>query len=128
MVAPDLYGGRQMSNMYVSDADVVRLIKELNLSVGDIIIADYRTAKKDGSGNTMVDGNGKTVYNVDYYAMYVYVGNGELVMYSNETTIAPNGEVCTLKTMDASQYNSSNVLVTLFAYSRYAIIRPSMVA
>ena len=110
MVVPDLYGGRQMSNMYVSDADVVRLIKELNLSVGDVILADYT------SGETY------------YYALYVYVGNGQLVMYSSESTIAPNGEVCTLKTMNESQYSSANVLVTLFAYSRYAIIRPSMVA
>ncbi len=110
MVAPDLYGGRLMANMYVSDADVIRLIKECNLSVGDVILADYT------SGETY------------YYAMYIYVGNGELVMYSNETTIAPNGEKCTLKTMVGDQYKSTNVLVTLYAYSRYAIIRPSMVA
>ena len=108
MVAPDLYGGRQMSNMYVRDADVIRLIKELNLSVGDVILADYT------SGETY------------YYVVYVYVGNSQLVAFSNEPAVSASVDTCVLKTMTDSQYSSSNILVTLFAYSRYAVIRPSM--
>ena len=129
MVSPDLYGGRPISNMYIRDKDNVRLIKECNLSVGDIIIADYRTAQKDEGGNTVVDPEtGFTAYDTTYYVVYIYVGNGQLVALSNEPAVSSNLNTCVLKTMNESQYSSANMLVTLYAYSRYAIIRPSMVA
>ncbi|MBR2322847.1 MAG: bacterial Ig-like domain-containing protein, partial [Clostridia bacterium] len=129
MVAPDLYGGRLMSNMYIRDKDNVRLIKECNLSVGDVIIADYKTAQKDEGGNTVVDPDtGFTVYDDVYYVIYIYVGNGQLVALSNEPAVNANLNTCVLKTMNESQYNSDNVLVTLYSYSRYVVLRPSMVA
>ncbi len=128
MVAPDLYGGRFMSNLYINDKDNVRLIKENNLSIGDIIIADYLTAQKDEGGNNVVDDNGRTVYDTTYYVVYVYVGNGQLVALSNEPAVTSKLDTCVLKTMNESQYSSDNVLVTLYSYSRYAVIRPSMVA
>ena len=138
MVAPDLYGGRHMTYMYVRDKDNVRLIKECNLSVGDVIVADYRTAQTDDDGNAVTDPDTSfTVYDDVYYVIYVYVGNRQLVAYSNEPAVYSSepAEVdsttlntCKLKTMIDGQTKYDNILVTLFSYSRYAVLRPSMVA
>ena len=175
MVVPYMYGGKQMSNAYVQDNRIVRAMEQYNLSVGDIIIADYRTAQKDGD-NYIYDDEGNYVYNIDYYVIYVYVGNNQLVMYTNEAThikrvdyttnTTENGitekkyyasefydtEVSTILTMSGTKYGESyadvdekyekgewttenvtrvrtanHVLCSLFGYSRYAVIRPSMI-
>ena len=83
----------------------------------------------DEGGNTVVDPDtGFTVYDDVYYVIYIYVGNGQLVALSNEPAVNANLNTCVLKTMNESQYNSDNVLVTLYSYSRYVVLRPSMVA
>jgi uncharacterized repeat protein (TIGR01451 family) len=100
IVAPYLYGGRDVSTMYVWNTDVIRLIRENNVSVGDAILA-------------YDESEARTV-------AFVYVGNSTLVK------ITSDGAVCEKVVMTGSIYESSHVLVTLFAYDMYAILRPSM--
>ena len=106
MVAPDIYGGQRDTNLtqlYRQNNDIIRLITTENLSVGDVIIAE-KVSEREGEE-----------------VVYVYVGGMQVV-----SCIAKNGSVATLVTMTESQYESSHVLVTIYAYNRYAVIRPSM--
>ena len=106
MVAPDMYGGRRDSNLtalYIKDKDIVRLITTTNLSVGDVIVAEYDTENSEDQ------------------VVYVYVGGNEVVSCFSKT-----GSQAALVTMTDSIYESSHVLVTLYAYNRYAVLRPSM--
>lgn len=100
MVAPYLYGGRDMANLYIKNNDIVRLITKANISVGDVIAA-YDESE-------------------DRSVIYVYVGDSTLV------AIDTVDNTCKTVTMSDSQYVSSHVLVTLFAYDQYVILRPSM--
>ena len=100
IVAPYLYGGRDVSSMYVWDTDIIRLIRENNVSVGDVILA-------------YDESEARTV-------AFVYVGNSTLVK------ITSDGAVCETVVMTGTIYESSHVLVTLYAYDTYAILRPSM--
>ena len=107
MVAPDMYGGRRDSNLtalYIKDKDIVRLITTTNLSVGDVIVAEYDT---EDFGEDQV--------------VYVYVGGDQVVSCFSKT-----GSQAALVTMTDSIYESSHVLVTIYAYNRYAVLRPSM--
>ncbi len=102
IIAPDMYGGQTKRAVYTSDKDIIRLITTDNLSVGDVIIAE-KNARFDNS------------------VAYVYVGGKQVV----SCTTKDKGEV-KLLTMADSQYDSAHVLVTIFAYNRYAVLRPSM--
>ena len=121
MVAPNLYGGRNLSNAFIRDNKLVRLIEETNLSLGDIILADYRTSSQDTEGNT--------VFTDVNYVIYVYVGNGKFVTLTNDETIT-DSTTCITRTMSGTQFSKcgTHILVTLYNYSRYAVIRPSIVA
>ena len=109
MVAPDLYGGQDITLLYRANKDIVRLITTQNLSVGDIIIAE---SDDDVEGVLMPD-----------RVVYVYVGNMQLVACTTNSKGAVK-----LVTMVDDQYDKAHVLVTIFAYDRYAVLRPSQVA
>ena len=105
LVAPDMYGGQRdtaLTGLYKNNKDIVRLITKDNLSVGDVIIAEKDSGVED-------------------QVAYVYVGDMQLVSCMGKN----KGEV-KLVNMSESQYESSHVLVSIFAYNRYAVIRPSM--
>ncbi len=108
-VAPNLYGGRDIASLYTVNKDIVRLITTQNLSVGDVIIAE---------SDDFVEGELYTDR-----VVYVYVGDNQLVSCTSNS----NGKV-KLVTMSDSQYEKEHVLVSIFAYDRYAVLRPSQVA
>jgi hypothetical protein len=106
LVAPDMYGGQRDANLtalYRKDKDIVRLITTTNLSVGDVIVAEYDTENSEDQ------------------VVYVYVGGNEVVACFSKT-----GSQATLVTMSESIYEKENVLVSIYAYKRYAVLRPSM--
>lgn len=109
MVAPDLYGGQKVGKLYRANKDIIRLITTENLTVGDIIIAESDDLVEDEIFPDRV--------------VYIYVGNMQVV----SCTTNADGKV-KLVTMTDSQYEKTHVLVTIFAYERYAVIRPSMMA
>lgn len=109
MVAPDLYGGQKVTKLYRANKDIIRLIITENLNVGDTIIAESDDLYE---GQTLPD-----------RVVYIYVGDKQVV----SCTTNANGKV-KLVTMSDSQYEKEHVLVTIFAYERYAVLRPSMVS
>lgn len=108
MVAPNLYGGQKIPSLYRKNSNVVRLITTENLSLGDIIIAESDDVYGDEIELDRV--------------VYIYVGDMQLVACSTNSK-----GLCQLKTMTNNQYESSHILVSLFAYERYAVIRPSQI-
>jgi uncharacterized repeat protein (TIGR01451 family) len=101
MVAPYLYGGRDIATtLYIQNNDIVRLITNANISVGDVICAYDRSESRT--------------------VVYIYVGDSTLV------AIDSADNTCKTVTMSDSPYEAAHVLVTLFAYDLYAVIRPSM--
>jgi uncharacterized repeat protein (TIGR01451 family) len=107
IVAPDLYGGQRITKLYRANKDIIRLITTENLNVGDIIIAESDDLYE---GQTLPD-----------RVVYIYVGDKQVV----SCTTNANGKI-KLVTMSDSQYEKEHVLVTIFAYERYAVLRPSM--
>ena len=118
LVAPGLYGGRSMSNAYVRDKEVIRMMEQYNLSIGDVIIAEFDVRKYVGGAWTMT---GNIVY-----VIYVFVGEDTLVAYTNETNVSTTTDTCITLTMSGTKDDASHRLVTIFNYDRYAVIRPSM--
>lgn len=102
MVAPYLYGGRDVASLYLKSNQIARLVTKANISVGDVIVAS------DADGE-------KTI-------VYVYVGSDQFIYVKSEDSIASS------KYMLQSPGSSPNILVTLFAYDTYVILRPSMMA
>lgn len=100
MVVPYLYGGRDIAAAYLKNNNIVRLITKDNISAGDIIVAS------DAAGE-------KTV-------VYIYVGNNQFVYVQSEEGVA--GSRYMLQYPDSS----AHILVTLFAYDQFVILRPSM--
>lgn len=100
LIAPTLYGGMSIrTGMYkIPDGERSRLVRESDLAVGDIIIADWSGGK----------------------SVYVYGGDSTLVTVSGTKTVT--------KTIGDDIYGSDadNILVSLPAYDRYVVIRPSM--
>lgn len=100
MVAPNMYGGLLIKTgwaKYESENDKVRLPKEENLSVGDIILADW-----SGGDN-----------------VYFYAGN--------KTLITVKDGVCRALTIGPDIFTEGeNILISLLGYDRYAVLRPTM--
>ncbi len=109
MVASDLYGGFKLQKLYQTNNDSIRLITKQNLSIGDVIIAE-----KDN-----------TINNDTMQAVYVYVGGNELVAIDTNMTSFNKNKVVLL-TMSENRMESANVLVTIYAFNRYAVLRPSI--
>lgn len=101
IIVPNLYGGMDIrEGMYkIPDDDRARLVSESELAVGDIIIAEW-------SGGDIV---------------YIYLGKSQLLALNK------NG-LCEKLTIGKNIYgsNADNILVSLIAYDRYAVLRPSM--
>jgi len=102
ILVPNLYGGKKLVRktpvtLDNFDKDRTRLVSEAELSVGDIILADY-------SGGSVG---------------YIYAGDKTLVSLSSgaaqEKTIGDN-----------IYANPDNILISLLAYDRFAVLRPSM--
>ena len=106
IVVPDFYGGVLSINSSLdTDNERTRLISEEELSVGDIIFANY----KPGTTNLA--------------NIFVYVGNSTLV------TLPASNSPCEAVTIGDNIYgvNADNVLISLFGYNRFAVVRPSMI-
>lgn len=100
MVVPNLYGGLDIKSGFVDDIRRTRLVIEEYLAIGDIIVAEY-----DGISD-----------------VFIYVGNSTLIGVNSST------KTCTTYTISGDAFTADNILVTLIAYDRYAILRPSMTA
>lgn len=98
MLVPTLYGGYDIRSGYKVDNQRSRLVKESNISVGDVIIAEC----------------GEVV------TVYVYAGNGNLLSVSTADL--------TVKVMPIGTNEYKNVLMSLISYDRYVVLRPSMLA
>ena len=128
-VAPNLYGGRDMANNYVRNNEIIRMMEEYHLSVGDIILAEFDLYNGTGSSATKT---GNVVH-----VIYVYVGNGQLVCLTDDAnhvaftngTASAGAEVdkCFTITMTGTKKYDTHTLVSVFTYDRWAVIRPSMV-
>ena len=128
-VAPNLYGGRDMANNYVRNNEIIRMMEEYHLSVGDIILAEFDLY--DGTGSSAVK-TGNVVH-----VIYVYVGNSQLVCLTDDAnhvaftngTASAGAEVdkCFTITMTGTKKYATHTLVSVFTYDRWVVIRPSMV-
>ena len=119
MLVPNTYGGYDIRTgmRKLQDNERVRRVLESNLAVGDIILAEW----SDGA---------KTI-------VYLYVGNSQLVCVSSvkatfnqpsETTVTATAKTATALTIGTNYFGTTadSVLVSLVAYERFAILRPSM--
>lgn len=97
MIICDLYGGLAIKDEMVSNNNRIRLIKDSYLDAGDIIVL-Y---------------NKKT----NTYKSYMYLGANE-----DKIIAIDNGTVSIVYT----GANLDTFLIQIFAYSRFAIIRPSL--
>ena len=125
-VAPNLYGGRDMANNYVRNNEIIRMMEEYHLSVGDIILAEFDLYNADGAktGNVV-------------HVIYVYVGNSQLVCLTDDAnhvaftngTASAGAEVnkCFTITMSGTKKANTHTLVSVFTYDRWVVLRPSMV-
>jgi uncharacterized repeat protein (TIGR01451 family) len=100
MLVPTLYGGLTIKAGYKTDNARARIVVATSLAVGDVILASYN------GGNSAV--------------AYMYVGDNTLV------EINSTEDVCKTVTISTNRY--SNVLVSLVAYQKYVVLRPSMTA
>ncbi|MBQ7348692.1 MAG: DUF11 domain-containing protein, partial [Clostridia bacterium] len=105
MVAPNLFGGVDIKSGWAKDAFRTRLVTKGELAVGDIIIAEW------GDGNSIV---------------YIYVGDSTLIRVSTVDTTATSLTIGTDIMNPASESSKPNYLVSLIAYDRFAVLRPSM--
>ncbi|MBQ7236377.1 MAG: DUF11 domain-containing protein [Clostridia bacterium] len=109
MIAPNLFGGVDIKSGWTTDAQRTRIVTEGDLALGDVIVAEY------GDANSLV---------------YIYAGNKTLVRITFDgITVAVDTLTIGTDIMNpASSSDSPNYLVSLVAYDRFAVIRPSMVA
>ncbi len=99
ILVPNLYGGMDIrtGQALIPDNDRTRIVSEDELSVGDIILAEW-------SGGEVV---------------YVYAGDSTLLTVEDTSAKA--------LTIGKNIYiNPDNILIALIAYDRFAVLRPSM--
>lgn len=100
MLVPNLYGGLNLKEgyrNYVNHNDRTRLVSKQELAIGDIIIADWK------KGNIV----------------FMYMGDSKL--------LAVEDGKCTALTIGDNIFeNPDNILISLLAYDRFVILRPSM--
>lgn len=101
LLVENLYGGYSIRSGYFTDNGRIRLVTLKNLSVGDVIIAEYGDETTDSA----------TV------EAYVYLGEGRMIGITSADGIAKYHEVST------NEYK--NLLVSLISFDRYVILRPS---
>ncbi len=125
-VAPNLYGGRDMASNYVRNKDIVRLIEEYNLSVGDIIVAEF-DLYNNTSSTAVKTGN-------VVHVIYVYVGNSQLVCLTDDANHVAftNGtasagatvDKCFTITISNNIRKDTHTLASVFTYDRWVVLRP----
>lgn len=98
LVVPDLYGGLDIKDGFLTDGNRTRLVTEDYLTCGDVIVAEYD----------------------NIYEVFVYLGDGKLAKVSSADGL------CTLITSTGDAYSGTNVFATWIAYDRYVILRPSL--
>jgi uncharacterized repeat protein (TIGR01451 family) len=101
MLVKELYGGYSIRSGYKTDNTRSRLVTTKNLALGDIIVAEY-----------LDETTGSTISRV-----FVYLGGRDLLRISSADGVA------TIEKISEDEYK--NTLVTLIAYDRYAVLRPS---
>ena len=101
LMIPDLCGGNAIWEGNAADSNRVRLITKDYLTKGDIILAEY--TNKDGETCSVV---------------YIFLGSRNCLAINSV-----NG-MCTQVTISNSI--AQNILVSLYSYDKYAVIRPSM--
>ena len=121
MVAPNMYGGWDYySGGDYANNNLIRTPYEHNLNLGDVIVCKWYE-------NTRV---------------YIYVGDGELVVIDSLTKtceLVENGnegwvkgsvlkETYTFKKLTDGNYYQAHLLGTLYAYQSYAVLRPAQLA
>lgn len=99
-VVPDLYGGLDIKDGFITDVNRTRLVQESYLALGDVIVTEY-----DG-----------------IYEVLIYLGDGNLAKVSS------TDGVCKIVTSTGEAYSGTNVFATFIAYDQYVILRPSMVS
>jgi len=122
MVAPNMYGGWHFyysagANEYIDNINLIRSPREHNFTLGDVIVAEWPTSKAGAATE------------VTETRVYIYVGNGELVAIdslTNTCTLEQNGSEEWV--LSGSTYVQKHLLITLFAYQRFAVLRPGQVA
>lgn len=115
MIAHTLYGGYDIRTGQKAheDSERTRLVSEAELAVGDIILAEW-------SGGSRI---------------YLYIGNSKLLCVEK---LAESGSALSVQEVVIGDdiYGdgrvdddfADNILVSLIAYDRFAVLRPSMVA
>ena len=122
MVAPNMYGGWHFyysagANEYIDNINLIRSPREHNFTLGDVIVAEWPTSKAGAATETTET------------RVYIYVGNGELVAIDSVTgtcTLEQNGSEEWVKS--GTTWYQKHLLITLFAYQRFAVLRPGQVA
>lgn len=97
-VVPDLYGGLDIRDGYITDVYRTRLVQESYMMPGDVVVTEY-----DG-----------------IYEVFIYLGDGKLAKVSS------TDGVCKPVTSTGEAYSGTNVFATFIAYDQYVILRPSM--
>ena len=97
-VVPNLYGGLDIKDGFITDANRTRLVRESYMALGDVIVAEY-----DG-----------------IYEVFIYLGDGNLAKVSSADG------VCRIVTSTGEAYSGTNVFATFIAYDQYVILRPGM--
>ena len=98
-VVPNLYGGLDIKDGFLTDVSRTRLVRESYMALGDVVVTEY-----DG-----------------IYEVFIYLGSGKLAKVSS------TDGVCKLVTSTGEAYSGTNVFATFIAYDQYVILRPSMV-
>lgn len=98
LVVPNLYGGLDIKNGFITDLQRTRLVTEDDLEIGDVIVAEYD----------------------NIYEVFLYAGQGKLLKVSST-----NG-TCVAVTSTGAAWSGTNVFATFIAYDRFAVLRPSL--
>lgn len=97
-VVPNLYGGLDIKDGFITDVNRTRLARESYMALGDVVVAEY-----DG-----------------IYEVFIYLGDGTLAKVSS------TDRICKLVSSTGEAYSGTNVFATFIAYDQYVILRPSM--
>ena len=106
MVMTNLSGGYLIRGNNPFTNDRIRAIRIEYLTVGDVIIAEHST-DKDGLVKRQV--------------AFVYLGDDEFIKITSDNGVC---EIIEFDRKDAPEIR--NILISLYSYEKYAIIRPSL--
>ena len=104
VVIANLSGGYEIREMNRIDNERIRDIRLEYLSVGDVIIAQYKNTGK-----------------VTVYTAYIYLGGSDFLCVTSDS-----GMASIVKYKESEGNIVQNILTSLYSYDKYATIRPSM--